>query len=174
MPRDPDTRTPLGLRSSIAELDANTTAIGALTGELGRLSGAVDGMAAWSKRHEAKHLTVEIQLTSVEKEVRELTRQKRIQWLKYGGVFLTAAGMFVAAVKWAVSTHDNYILREAKAAAQALDTSALVANQPTIDRTAQQAATLTARLVAEDTRRQLEADRVARERAANMRVRPKR
>ena len=170
-----DARTPFENRPSIAELTANTTAIGALTGELGRLSGAVDGMAGWAKQHDAKHLTVEIQLNSVEKDVRELTRRKQIQWLKYGGVFLTAAGMFVGAVKWAVSAHDTFILREAKAAAQALDTAALVANQPTIDRTAQQAAERAARMVAEEARRDAEERRVRAEAAANMRVqRPKR
>jgi hypothetical protein len=167
---DRDAKTPIETPPSIVELNANTTAIGALTGEIGRLSGAVDGMAKWSRDHDAKHLAGELQLESVATEVRELTRRKRIQWLKYGGVFLTATGMFVGAVKWAVSAHDTFILHEAKAAAQALDTAALVANQPAIDRTAQQAAERTARLVSDDTRRQLEEDRVARERAANMRV----
>jgi hypothetical protein len=169
-----DDRTPLGLRPSIAELDANTTAIGKLTGEIGQLGREVRGVVGWCGQHDAKHLTIETQVGSIATEVREITRRKRVQWLKYGGVFLTATGMFVGAVKWAVSAHDMFILREAKAAAQAMDTASLVANQPTIDRTAQQAAELTARLVSADTRRQLEEDRVARERAANMRVAPTR
>ena len=169
-----DERTPpegLTGRKSLQEHDRQ---LGAVARELGWFGEWREQLDGWCRSHNERHAKSDLLLEGFKTEVRsQLSQFKPRQWPPWWqlvGLGLAIMGAFVGAVRWAVATHDSFLISEAKAACSALDTQVLVANQPVMERVAQQAADRAAQAAAEDTRRQLKAEQVARQRAENMRV----
>ena len=169
-----DDRTPPEGLTGRKSLQDHDRQLGAVARELGWFAEWRQQLENWCRNHTETHTKSDLLLEGFKTEVRsQLSQFKPRQWPPWWqlvGLCIAILGAFVGAVRWAVATHDSFLISEAKAACSALDTQVLVANQPVMERVAQQAADRAAQAAADDTRRQLKADQVARERAENMRV----